>query len=167
MTVVAAEPASRTKITDQSGATPDQGTAERTVIWSISLISTSPADAAIQALEAHRDPVSFATVFTVYEPDGSSMKIDVRDPDRPVTLDREPLYTSIQVGQPYRLARDLENADGNGVMARAGQLVTPIRALHCKDSPIQRWVAVVPRGSVAAEEVIIPSRAWLSAAPLD
>ncbi len=167
MTVFDAELASPSEINDRSGGTPEQCVAERTVIWSIGLLSTSPADAAIQALEAHRDPDSFATVFTVYEPDGSSLKIDVRDPCQPVSLDREPLYTSIQVGQPYRLARDLQNADGKGIVAKAGQLVTPIRALHSKDSPIQRWVAVVPRGGVAAEEVIIPSRAWLSAIPLD
>ena len=167
MTVFAAELVSPSEINDRSGGTPEEGVAERTVIWSIGLLSTSPADAAIQALEAQREPASYATVFTVYEPDGSSMKIDVRDIDRPVTLDREPLYTSIQVGQPYRLARDLENADGNGIVARAGQLVTPVRAIHGKDSPVQRWVAVVPRGTTTAQEVIIPSRAWLSAVPLD
>jgi hypothetical protein len=49
------------------------------VEWLLDIEAESPADAARQALEIHRDPESLATVFHVYGNDGSVSVIDIED----------------------------------------------------------------------------------------
>ena len=73
-----------------SSPTVDAGVRQWVVRWSMPIEAENAVDAAVQALEIHRDPASIATIFRVRGPDGVSLLIDVRSPDDPVVLERRP-----------------------------------------------------------------------------
>jgi len=50
---------------------------EYRVTWTIDLDAESFEDAARQALEIHRDPVSIATCFTITDENGTRQEIDL------------------------------------------------------------------------------------------
>ena len=68
------------------------------VNWSMPIDANSAINAAIQALEIHRDPASLATVFRVEEPDGSSVLVDVQSLGVPVILERTPSVSPLDDG---------------------------------------------------------------------
>jgi hypothetical protein len=51
-----------------------------TVAWEIDLDSDDPVDAARKALAIHRDPQSWASVFTIHPPHAQSVTVDL-DPE--------------------------------------------------------------------------------------
>ncbi|MGI8547379.1 MAG: hypothetical protein ACR2M1_08585 [Gemmatimonadaceae bacterium] len=146
-------------LTDATDTAPTD--VQRLVTWSIELSSESPEDAAAQALGIHRDPESIATVFTVLNPDGSSVAIDVENPNEPIVIERFAHPATVQVGKPYRLSHDLPGQSVTDSVVPAGEIVTPIQVVGSRD-PSPRWIGVVASGVTVARKVIIPGREWLS-----
>ena len=81
-----------------SSAPADASRREWVVNWSMPIDANSAIDAAIRALEIHRDPASLATVFRVEEPDGSSVLVDVQSSGGAVILERTPSVSPLDDG---------------------------------------------------------------------
>ncbi len=133
----------------------------RIVEWSIDLDTPTPVGAALQAMLILRDPASIGTVFRVHTPGQKSVEVDLLEPENPKLSPNFDL-TTVQLGRPYRLLRDVESKSGTGAGASAGEIVTPIRRVHPARITGPRWIGVVARGETVAREVVIPGVDWLS-----
>ena len=132
----------------------------RIVEWSIDLSTATPVESAQDALRILHDPESIGTVFRVHTPGEKSVEVDLLDPENPKVMPDHDL-TTIHLGRPYRLRRDVASKSGSGDGAFAGEIVTPIRVIVPRRITGPRWIGVVGRGETVAREVVIPALDYL------